>query len=363
MPNKDGKVTKMNKFDIWLSILKTTSKRKLELLKYYGSSENIYNDVINNKRFELKGTIKNIEQKEIQDIENTIYKNEIDMVNFNDENYPKALMPYDDAPAILYYKGNLEGINNNKSVAIVGSRNCSYYGQTVAEYFSRELTKVNINIISGVARGIDSFAHTQCIKHHGFTCGVLGCGIDVVYPSENSHLYNEIIKDGCLISEFPPGTTPFAYNFPIRNRIISGLSDIIIVIEAGVKSGSLITASIALEQGKEVFAVPGSIFSNSSKGTNKLIQDGANPATDINDIFEMLKVEYSEKTTVKTSRLSPLENKICKLITDNPIHIDDILKKTNVDINQLYGLLFELQFKNEIICLSGNYYVKSNYNI
>lgn len=352
----------MNIFDIWLSSLKMNPMKKLDLLKSHGTTENIYKAIVENKKLSQLSNIEKIDYDKIEKIEKLMLNKNIHMVNYTEKTYPKALLPFDDAPAVLYYAGNIQKLNN-KSAALVGARNCSYYGKNVVELLSCELVKYGVNIISGMAKGIDGYAHKKCLKSNGFTCGVLGCGIDVVYPKENINIYNEILKNGCLISEFVPGTKPYSYNFPLRNRIISGLSDIIIVIEAGIKSGSLITANIALDQGKDVFAVPGSIFSERNKGTNKLIQEGAYVVTGINDVLQRLNIEYSEKKNVQTGELSPLENEICSLITDDPIHIDDIYKKTNVDINQLYRVLFELQFKSEIICLSGNYYVKSNYNI
>jgi DNA processing protein len=215
-----------------------------------------------------------------------------------------------------------------------------------------------------MAKGIDTFAHESSLENESYTCAVLGSGLDIVYPKQNIKIFNEIVKKGAVISEFLPGTPPYAYNFPLRNRIISGLGDIIIVIEAGEKSGSLITANLALEQGKDVMAVPGSIFSYESKGTNKLIKDGAYPLTSANDIFNLMGVEMkdSSKNVVK-SVCSQVNKQIYSIIDDSPIHINDIIRATNIDIKQLYGILFEMQIKNQILCLSGNYYVKVNNKI
>jgi DNA processing protein len=215
-----------------------------------------------------------------------------------------------------------------------------------------------------MAKGIDYFANKSCLDNEGYTCAVLGSGLDIVYPKENLKIFNKIVRNGCVISEYLPGTPPYAYNFPLRNRIISALSDIIIVIEAGEKSGSLITANLALEQGKDVMAVPGSIFSNESKGTNKLIKDGAFPLTCVNDIFNLMGIEIkNEKKTTISSFNSEIHKGIYSIINDSPLHINDIIRVTNIDIKQLYEVLFEMQIKNEILCLSGNYYVRVNNKI
>ncbi len=192
-------------------------------------------------------------------------------------------------------------LNEGYNISIVGSRKYSNYGKDVTKIICSDLCANNINIISGMAKGIDTFAHESCLNNEGYTCAVLGSGLDIVYPKENIKIFNKIVEKGCVISEFLPGTPPYAYNFPQRNRIISALSDIIIVIEAGEKSGSLITANLALEQGKDVMAVPGSIFSDESKGTNKLIKDGAFPLTCTNDIFNLIGIEMKNQkdTTVK----------------------------------------------------------------
>jgi len=225
-----------------------------------------------------------------------------------------------------------------------------------------QLNSYEINIISGMAKGIDSIAHKAAINNNINTVAVLGSGIDVIYPKENYRLYHEILENGgCIISEFPLGTPPLSRNFPMRNRIISGMCELLIVTEGGEKSGTLITVGAALEQGKNVIAVPGSIFSSESKGTNKLIRDGAYIYTDIEDVLSLLNISRISMDNKSISTVkSKLEEKIYKIIDDNPIHIDKIIKLVDIDINQLYKLLFELQVKEEILCLGGNFYVRIN---
>ena len=212
-------------------------------------------------------------------------KNNIKIVKYTDDEYPQKLNNIQNKPIVLYMKGNLENINN-ESVAIVGSRMASLYGKKNAYYFSYELAKRNVNIVSGLAKGIDSYSHIGALKAKGKTIAVIGCGMDKIYPKENEKLYYEILKnDGLIISEYIVGTKPEKTNFPRRNRIISGISDAVIVVEAGAKSGSLITANHAINQGKEVWAIPGNINLANSVGTNELIKDGANVLTKLGDII------------------------------------------------------------------------------
>ena len=212
-------------------------------------------------------------------------KNNIKIVKYTDDEYPQKLNNIPNKPIVLYMKGNLENLNN-ESVAIVGSRMASLYGKKNAYFFSYELAKRNVNIVSGLAKGIDSYSHIGALKAKGKTIAVIGCGIDKIYPKENEKLYHEILKnDGLIISEYIVGTKPEKTNFPRRNRIISGISDAVIVVEAGAKSGSLITANYAINQGKEVWAIPGNINLANSVGTNELIKDGANVLTKLGDII------------------------------------------------------------------------------
>ncbi|MBR3002834.1 MAG: DNA-processing protein DprA [Clostridia bacterium] len=213
---------------------------------------------------------------------------EIKIIKIQDENYPKLLREVYDPPKQLYVQGNIN-IFNNPSIAIVGCREPSEYGKKAAQYFSYNLAKQNINIVSGLAKGIDSFAHIGALQAKGKTIAVIGSGLDIIYPKENEKLAQEIIKNGgAIISEYPLGTRPEKDHFPARNRIISGLCKGVLVVEAKEKSGSLITADFAMEQGKEVFAVPGNINSLNSVGTNMLIKDGAIPVCNYNDVIQYL---------------------------------------------------------------------------
>ena len=211
------------------------------------------------------------------------------VINKRDENYPKALLNISNPPEKLFVLGN-ETILDNFGIAIVGSRNCTKYGEEVAKSIAYNLSKYNINVVSGMAKGIDSAAHIGTIMGKGKTIAVLGSGFKHIYPKENMELLKDIINSGgAVITEYEEDTLPKPENFPKRNRIISALSQGVVVVEAGKRSGSLITAELALEEGKEVFAVPGNIISKTSKGTNELIKDGAKLVENVRDILE----EYS----------------------------------------------------------------------
>ncbi len=208
------------------------------------------------------------------------------VINKRDENYPKALLNISNPPENLFVLGN-EKILDNFGIAIVGSRKCTKYGEEIAKSLAYNLSKHNVNVISGMAKGIDSAAHIGTIIGKGKTIAVLGSGFKHIYPKENMELLKDIINSGgAVITEYEEDTLPKPENFPKRNRIISALSQGVVVVEAGKRSGSLITAEIALEEGKEVFAVPGNIISKTSKGTNELIKDGAKLVENVRDILE-----------------------------------------------------------------------------
>lgn len=356
----------MSIYDLWFSSIRLPSKSKIELLKKFKSIYDIWDYVFydhDNGLIDDKAKIymrKFWNKSKLEDICEKCCNQGVKAISIYDEDYPIKLKNINDYPAVLFYRGNIKNLNQSLNVAIVGSRNYTLYGKNSAELISREIAKNSINIISGMARGIDTFAHRGSLMEDGFTCAVLGCGIDVIYPRENKKLYDLISEKGCVISEFIPGTRPFSYNFPVRNRIISGLSDLVIVVEAGEKSGSLITAGLALDQGRDVMSIPGSIFKYQSKGTNKLIREGAYVFTDFKDIFEILGVEYKNKVKCKKNlnMFTKVESRIYNVLSDEPMHIDDIFRRTNIDIKQLYEVLFELQLRNQVICISGNYFAK-----
>jgi DNA processing protein len=297
-----------------------------------------------------------------------IDKNEIKIITYQDELYPAKLMNIYDRPPFLYVRGNLN--KNDINIAVVGSRLASTYGKYTTEKISRELALKGLTIVSGMARGIDSVAHRGALTAHGRTIAVLGSGLDVIYPPENKKLFTDIIQNGAVISEFPPGTPPLSANFPTRNRIISGMSYGVVIVEAGEKSGSLITARLALEQGREVFAVPGSIDSAGSRGTNKLIKQGAKLIENIDDILEEIfpqfdgtivlkppSVSNSEVIAAKPAEiLSTVDQKIISYISGSRVHIDDLISSTGLSSADILGALTTLELKGIIQQHPGKFF-------
>lgn len=263
----------LNKFETAKRIYNATEK---EILKVDGMSDKIVQNMQKAKDAKL-----------LEKYEKYILKNDIKIINISDDNYPAKLKNIYAPPITIFAKGDIS-LLNSKSIAIVGSREPSKYGIYVAEKFSKELSKEGVTIVSGLARGIDTFAHVGALSSFGKTIAVLGSGIDVVYPKENAKYYREISEKGLIISEYIVGTAPESKNFPQRNRIISGLSDGVLVVEARKNSGTMITTDFALEQGKELYVIPGNITSNLSAGTNNLIKEGAKLVTDVYEILEDL---------------------------------------------------------------------------
>lgn len=284
------------KYWIWFSLIKGLgSIRKQELLKIYKTPERIYN-LNKEELMNIKGIGESIASsilnKEIRLQVNAhmayMIKNKIDIVSIYDKEYPQILKQIYDFPVCLYIKGNKE-ILNNMSIAIIGCREASEYGIKAAKYFAYNLAKNDINIVSGLAKGIDSCSHIGAVCAKGKTVAVVGNGLDTIYPKENAELQRSIIEcGGTIISEYPLGTKPERLNFVARNRIISGLCKKIIVIEAKEKSGTLLTVDFALEQGREIFVVPGNINSINSVGTNELLKNGARVATTYLDVLNEL---------------------------------------------------------------------------
>lgn len=279
---------------IWLSRIEGLGPIKIkELLKQYKTPENIW-ELDKKKLMQTKGIGENIAnsilkkeyRENLEQYIEYMKKYNIGMITIQDKDYPKELLHIYDAPAILYYKGDKKLLHTD-IIAMIGCRECSNYGKEVSIKFSYELAKKGITIISGMAKGIDSYSHIGCIKAGGKTIAVLGSGLDIIYPKENCLLYDEILSaKGLILSEYVIGTKPSKLNFPARNRIISGLSNGVIVVEAKGKSGTLNTVDFALEQGKDIFVVPGNITSTNSTGTNELIKQGASCVTGVEDILK-----------------------------------------------------------------------------
>lgn len=265
-----------------------------------------------------------------------------------DTAYPRLLTSLPDAPLVLYVKGDLTAADA-RALAIVGTRKASLYGRDVTAHFARELAQQGFTIISGLAHGIDAAAHRAAIESGGRTIAVVGTGIDIVYPSDHRSLAHDISQHGAIISEFSLGTRPDRHNFPRRNRIISGLSLGVLVAEAPEKSGALITTAVAAEQGREVFAVPGSIFGPASAGCHRLIQDGAKLVMSVEDVMNELDMYYQQvETRTMTEQIAPAndtEAQMMGYLNSEGVHVDDIVRRSGLPVALVSSTLTLLELK------------------
>lgn len=287
------------------------------------------------------------------------------IIRYTDSSYPRSLKEIYSPPMLLYVKGKDLPVDQT-FIAIVGSRNATHYGLRAAENLGFGLARRGVGVVSGMAKGIDSAAHNGCLRGKGFTIAVIGTGIDRIYPTVNKRLSEEIMERGVVVSEFPMGSPPEPKNFPIRNRTISGLSRGVTVVEATRNSGSLITASIALDQGREVFAVPGSIDSFKSMGTHFLIKQGAGLIENADDILEELglrnrpvqqKYNFGDYTD-SALELTDSEKKIYSTLGDYPIHIDEIVRQGDMDAGKVLSVLMALELKGLAKQLIGKMFVR-----
>ena len=289
-----------------------------------------------------------------------IQKDNIDIMSYWDDNYPESLKKIYDPPAFLFIKGSILQ-EDNLSIGIVGSRVTSIYGKNVTEQFAMELAELKFTIISGMARGIDTVAHKSALKAGGRTIAVLGSGIDYIYPPENKKLFEQIVENGAVISEYPLGTYPDAGNFPRRNRIISGLSLGVLITEAGAKSGALITAFQALEQNREVFAVPGPINSGKSTGSNQLIKEGANLVQSVQDIIRELENQVEiriKKPEKKQPKLYGLEKIVFDLLENEPQHVDALAMNAKKSVPEVLTVLLTLELMSVVKQMSGKMFIQ-----
>lgn len=315
--------------------------------------------VIKEKQKESLIKVKQLEMK-IRKEYGSLKKHGIRFLAHYEEDYPERLKPYRDHPAGLFVKGNLPA-ENTPTAAIVGARNCTGYGKEMAEKLAQELAEAGIQIISGLAAGVDSGAHRGSLASGGKTFAVMGCGVNICYPRENYGLFSKIEENGGIISEFVPGTPPSAGNFPMRNRILSGLSDAVIVVEAREKSGSLITADFALEQGKEVFAVPGRITDPLSTGCNRLLQMGAAVCLGTEDVLEFFELKYEKKLTICKKReigLAKNENMVYSFLDSRPKSLEEIVTFCQIPVTDAMESLMTLEMAGLIYSEGNQYYCR-----
>lgn len=291
-------------------------------------------------------------------------KLDVNILTWEDGNYPEKLLTIPAPPPVIYTKGKINEWSAD-AIAVVGSRNASQYGLEVTDRFCKSFADARITVVSGLARGIDTAAHKQTLKAKGKTLAVLGSGLDVIYPAENRKLFDEISENGAVISEFPLGTAPDPGNFPRRNRIISGLSFGVLVVEASFRSGSLITARYALEFGREVYAVPGNITSQKSKGTNGLIKEGARLVAGPEEILEEIIPRFRNTDSAGVGEgevrlhLNEKEGKVFSLLGSIPLHIDQLLDKSGLEAGEMSSVLLQLELLGAIRQHPGKFFSKS----
>jgi DNA processing protein len=333
----------------------------LKLLKAFGSMEKLWKSP---KHILIKKKVKEEIIEAIGELKKTIspelewqkiQKLKINIVTFKDKEYPKLLKQIPDLPPLLYYQGDLT--EDKAPIAIVGSRKYSSYGQQVTKEITKELAENGVTIVSGLALGIDSFAHKVCLEAGGRTIAVLPSGLDKIYPACHQFLAKEIInKGGLLISENPPGTQVWAGNFAVRNRIIAGISKGVLVIEAAQISGTLLTARAALDYNREVFAIPADIYRPTSYGVNNLLKMGAHPVTQAQDILYELNIPYQPKSAI-AGFLSPKEREILSFLSREPLHIDGLSRVTKMAMSELLPLLTILEMQGKVKNIGANQYV------
>lgn len=293
----------------------------------------------------------------------TYHEKCIQFIHYEDNRYPEALKNIPDRPYCLYVKcgdDSAFGMFDKPCVSVIGSRNCSDYGYAAAYNMAKELVSHGVTVISGMAKGIDGAAHRGAVDHNGCTCAVLGCGVDICYPRSNIELYMDIQSKGMIMSEYPPGTRPVPGQFPERNRLISGLSDVVAVVEAGNRSGSLITIDMALEQGKDVYAVPGRLTDAGSVGCNRLIKNGAGIYTGVNDILSELGYDISCDNILGVSdnnTLATEEKIVYARLGLEPKHVDSVVEESDLPTVTVLQALMKLELRHLIRQTAANYYV------
>ncbi len=325
--------------------IKDADKRELSSLVGRGIADLIKSAAIDNKNRERYKTI--------------IEKLQIELIPYYSDKYPVWLKHIPHFPPVIFVRGAILP-EDEISVAIIGTRGATVYGKEIARDFASRFVDCGVTVVSGMARGIDTQAHWGALKKGGRTIAVLGCGIDICYPPENRKLMSEIIKNGAVISEFSLNTPPLAQNFPKRNRIVSGLARAVVAIEAREKSGVMNTVRWALDQNKEVFAIPGNIYARTSKGTNFLIKEGAIPVTSADEVLEYLGIQYTKvEKKAKEILLDKKEQVVWQELSFEPIYLDVLSERLNQSTGSILEVLLGLEMKGLVKQLPGMMFVKN----
>ncbi len=326
---------------------RTAWEAPADALRAAGLNEKIVDNLI-----EIRASV------DLQAIWDDLQTKRVALVTWMDESYPRRLKEIAQPPPVLYVRGELLPADE-WAVAVVGTRRISAYGQQVAEEVARFLARNGITVISGLARGIDAVAHKAALDAGGRSLAVMGSGVDVIYPSEHRKLAERMMENGALVSDYPLGAAPDSVNFPPRNRIIAGLSIAVVIVEAGEKSGALITAQFAAEQGREVFAVPGSVYAAHSRGANQLIRDGAHPLLQPEDLLEALNLTMvtEHKTARAVLPADATEAKLYDVLSQEPMHVDEIRAQAGMPIEEVSSALALMELKGLVRQVGGMQYV------
>ena len=336
--------------------------------KIFAASRSALEQVEDLRADAIDGIVNFHEWAEVDDEIGRLRDAGITLVCYSDASYPERLRAIADPPPLLYVKGELSSVDD-KAVAIVGSRSASDYGRRVARDLARGLAGAGFTVVSGMARGIDGMAHEAALNSGGRTIAVLGSGVERAYPPEHDKLYRRVSANGAVISELPIGTRPMAFNFPARNRLISGLSLGVVVVEATEKSGSLITASLAVEQGREVFAVPGEVGSSRSRGAHRLIRQGAKLVETVDDILEEIAPQLLFRggaahaaPLVLPQNAGAETRKIFALLQDGSLQVDEVIEKSGIAAPRVLQILLELELHGYVRQLPGKIYAAERSN-
>ena len=356
---------------LWLStfVPRLGSRKLNELLEHFGTAKDIFTadpaelrEVGGLTPITLSIMTKNRTAEAIEDTLRNLDAQGIQYRSRNHPQFPLLLAAINDPPIGVFYLGALPTDDMHK-VSIIGSRKCSEYGRKTAQSLATPLARRGIIIVSGMARGVDQAAHRGALDGGGKTIAVLGCGVDICYPAEAKAIRKEIINNGCVLSEYPPGTAPQKHHFPARNRIISGLSHAVVVAEAGRKSGTLITVDTAQDQGREVLAVPGNISNKLSEGTNRLLRDGAPLVIDYTDVLFALGITDEAEPTAPTAQslatLAPDEKLVYDAVDLQSVGLDDLLQRTQLPGGKLHLICIALELKKLIKKLPGARYTRT----
>ncbi|PID28446.1 MAG: DNA-protecting protein DprA [Candidatus Cloacimonadota bacterium] len=350
----------------WVSLLKAPelkNRQIRELIKIFGKPQSFLNqgfDIFKNCSFLTESQKKILADipvpEEWSRIENLIDKFDIHFISFFDDDYPPLLKNIYEPPLFLFYRGKYERKYFKNCLGVVGTRKATSYGKSVIDKILPAVIKSGFTAVSGLASGIDSFAHETCVKNNRYNIAVMGTGCEKIYPAKNRFLAEKIIENGILFSEFLPGSEVERWNFPTRNRIISGLSRGVLVVEGGIKSGALLTARFALDQNRDLFAAPGDITRNQSAGPNYLLKQGAVPVCEPEDILEQYGFNKINEQQELFPELTGKEDHIFQILLENKpqICIDEIVVKSGLNISEVSSVLFMLEMKNVIKFVSGN---------